>query len=402
MTEASHAVEAAAQCIRLLVLSDLHVDPDPTSDESHLSMTPSPTSPNGDPFVTALELIKTEAIAADYVLCPGDLGNRAHPGALADAWKRLAELKQAVGAQQLIAATGNHDLDSRLKHNSYDPTEILKGLAPRYPVSSESESNRYWAHHFAVVEATNLRVVSLNSSAYHWIENEWERGRVSIATLEEIKRYLSGASPKLVNVLLCHHHPHRHPELRIPNSSFDVMMDGNHLVHLLGSGDFGSWMIVHGHKHHPNLIYASGAANPPVVLSCGSFSARIYKELSTLARNQMYLIEYPLNDIRDLGLVGRVRAWDWAYGRGWAIAANGQLPAVSPFGAREAPTVYANRIFRLVSEGSYSRWDELVRLEPMLDYLPPEKAQKVFSLLMSQYKMTVEFDGQLPRQVSKP
>lgn len=392
--------DAGAAVIRVLVASDLHVVSGPESDDSYLATAPSAGNVNGDPFTGALKLIEQEKIRADIVLCPGDIGNRADPAAIKYAWDRLHELRDAVQAKHLVASSGNHDFDSRLIYNKYDPTETLKALQPRYPIASESEAHRYWTDHFGLVEMESVRIVSLNSSAYHWLADEREQGRVSTRTIGELTRYLSQAPQKLVNVLLCHHHPHRHPELRNPNSSPDVMVDGNLLIEALSSGEHGEWLIVHGHKHFPNLSYAAGQVSPPIVLSCGSFSARLYKELQTLARNQLYLIEIPLSDCQKWGLVGVVRAWDWAYGRGWGMPEGVALPTATPFGARDTPSVYAMSIRNRLSAGTYKLWSELVADIPMLAYLPPLKAKQVFQVLRDRHNCNVEMDGHFPVQIS--
>src|SRR5450759_3743692 len=95
------------------------------------------------------------------------------------------------------------------------------------------------------------------------------------------------------------------------------MRDCDRLIDLLGDGNLGQWLIVHGHKHFPNIAYSAGAAQSPVVFSCGSFSARLSPELQTRARNQFYIIEIPLKKVKVLGLVGKILAWDWSAGKGW-------------------------------------------------------------------------------------
>jgi calcineurin-like phosphoesterase family protein len=396
------SVTLPATCLRVAVVSDLHVVRDNDEHESFLVMTPNASTANGNPFIDVLDLIERGTIRADLLLCPGDLGNRADPLAIQYGWEKLQELRKALHADQLIVSSGNHDLDSRRKFNPYDPLETLKGLVPRYPFASETESNRYWSHHFGAYEGEHCRVIAVNSAAYHWIEDEWEKGRIAVRTLEEIRRYLEARPAKPINILLCHHHPHRHPELRLPNSSLDVMVDGNHLTDMLAGGDFGEWLIVHGHKHHPYLSYASGSTTPPVVLSCGSFSAKLYKELQTIVRNQFYLVEFPLSNIDKYGLVGAVRAWDWAYGRGWDLASERHLSAVTPFGARESPSVYASKIVNLIEAGSYQTWIELAEKEPMLNFLPPDKAKLVYVILREKHGAKIEFEGHQPIQVSRP
>ena len=98
------------------------------------------------------------------------------------------------------------------------------------------------------------------------------------------------------------------------------MTNGSLLLELLGSGEFGRWLVVHGHKHHPKLTYASGGAASAVIFSAGSLSVDIQHELQGHSRNQFYLIDLPLNEIAKGRFVGRIEAWDWTNGRGWIPA----------------------------------------------------------------------------------
>jgi len=202
-----------------------------------------------------------------------------------------------------------------------------------------------------VVKTTeNYRLAILNSSAYHGGKpEEIEYGRISNYTIELLEKELKDTSPAPpINIVLCHHHPHQFPEIFQDDDTYDVMKNGQKLLNLVGNGRNGNWIVIHGHKHHARIAYAQGGNSSPVVLGAGSFSAVIYSELQSEARNQFYLIELPLNN--QSGLVGTIRTWDWTP-RGWMPAANRSgLPAVCKFGCRDSVQNLAHRIKQQLGE----------------------------------------------------
>jgi hypothetical protein len=167
---------------------------------------------------------------------------------------------------------------------------------------------------------------------------------VSSFTLDRLERVLSKkTAPSKINVCLCHHHPQKHDELEL--GDYDDMQGGQRLLDLLGSGEFGEWLVVHGHKHHPKLVYSQGGATAPPVLSAGSLSAFLPPKTYGSAANQFYVVEFDEQSIHDFGLVGLVRAWDWDFGNG-VRAATGRsgIPSTCGFGYRIAPREFAKRV----------------------------------------------------------
>lgn len=381
------------EVVRIAVASDVHAYVDDMATKS-----PKPTlkvhaegdGPAINPVAALKRLIIETGLKADLFLTPGDLGNQANPVGIQYAWQVINQLAEEMGAGVCVAASGNHDLDSRRKYSSVDPLEALKKLRPSYPVMDQLEVFRYWTQHFAITETNQLRLVSLNSSAFHWFESEWERGRVSLATIGWLEEELRRRPPKPINILLCHHHPHPHPGLRVADSAFGVMESGNALIEVLGSGEHGEWLIVHGHKHHPRISYAAGSSQSPVVFSAGSFSGPIYDELSCIARNQFYMIELPARS--QIGLVGKIRAWTWTHGKGWLASAGSSdgLPALAAFGCRERPQTLAFQIQKALGSLPYVAWDEMVSMFPSIDYLLPEDIRAVESELRGRYAVHSE------------
>lgn len=390
--------------VRLAVLSDLHAyaTAPKGSEPSFLPATEEHQLAQHNPFEGLVELISQNNLTADYLLCPGDIGDKADPKGIAHAWHHLQRVAKQLGDATYVASTGNHDMDSRSIFHNYDPTDVLKKLAPPYPVSDQSEVDRYWSRYYCITDHTNCRIVSINSSAFHWLDTERNHGRVSRSTLEWLREDLAKREPRQINILLCHHHPHLHSELAKIDTSYEVMRDGDRLIDLLGEGNLGQWLIVHGHKHFPNISYAAGLTESPIVFSCGSFSARLYMELGTRARNQFYIIEIPLNKVKELGLVGNIYAWDWSDGKGWIKPGGSSgLTSLTPFGSRENPHSLATRLSDFLGTKSYATWLEVVTEIPSMEFLSPADLRALERILKKNYKLSINWTENQPSELGR-
>jgi 3',5'-cyclic AMP phosphodiesterase CpdA len=379
--------------LKIALLSDLHAhDDDPTSESGVSWLTLSKAEdPTQHPFAALHRLIEREQLSAHYVVCPGDIADKANPKAISYAWSQLQKLRSALGAQKLIATPGNHDIDSRFKYNDHDAKGYLQALVPYYPTGDEALDDRFWSRHYVVLnESPACRFLVLNSSAYHGYRSdrvppEYEYGRVSKRTLAAIEAELSGSPDRRpVNVLVCHHHPHKHGN--IDAADYSAMEDGTTLIDLLNRAGLGRWIVLHGHKHQPRLAYAAGGSRAPVVFGAGSFSAQLYAQLQGRARNQFYLIEFPWGEYERLGLelAGSFRAWDWTVGIGWQPAGpSSGLPARGGFGFGAHFPQEAKTIRDVVGGRRLVDWQDVLRARPQLEYLLPQDVRHLVEELRS-------------------
>jgi predicted phosphodiesterase len=387
--------------LKIAVVSDFHAF-DASKLEaapSHLDMSLSSEDPARNPLAALKRLIGgPPRLSADLLLCPGDLGHQAHPEALRFGWQALTSLVPDLGSPRLAATSGNHDVDSRYVYNKFDAKGVLQELVPAYPLLEEQLCDRYWSRNFAIIEEGSYRLVVLNSAAYHGSStdgtHEYVHGRVADATLRRLAAELERSGVAAVNILLCHHHPQQHDEL--DRNEYDVMSGGQRLLDLLGSGRFGRWIVVHGHKHHPKLSYAQGSSASAVVLSAGSLCATLFPALQTNARNQFHLIEIPIAEVDSLGLVGVVRSWDWAVGKGWALSGAGAgLPGICGFGNRTDPALIAAKV-QQIYEGGVKSWEEMQNEEPHLRFLLPADVGILRDELRRRFNLQLlESDGRI-------
>lgn len=388
--------------IRIAVISDLHAyeEPNGQSAPSYLCIRDPSDGPGTNPIPALTKLIESEGLSADLLLCPGDLTDKAHPGSLIYAWDVINDLRHKLGASLLAATTGNHDVDSHLIYSRYEPAGALKRLHPKYPLPNADDAinDRYWSRGFTVVENDVYRLLVLNSSDHHSVPEEVTRGRVGDRALDEIKDAISGEAPG-INILMCHHHPHQHMEIGLGED--DVMRSGQLLLDALGSGKYGRWLVIHGHKHHPKVTYAAGGSTSPVVFAAGSVSARLYSALATVARNQFYIISLFTNPHPAVPFGGLVDVWDWAAGRGWKKAGpDSGLPCRFGFGCRTDPVALAAQISTGLQHDK-ADWSDVVARHPEVEYLLPQDFALLRMHLANNYRVFLDPEYGVPQTIGR-
>ena len=383
--------------LKILLLSDLHAitgDPDASGSASNLTSRATHDSPTRNPLVSIPAILKNENLAVDWVLCPGDLGDRADPAAQRFAWESLERLRIEASARYLIGTAGNHDIDSRLKHDDFDPKGNLQSLKPPFPGLDEIGIDRYWSRNFAVFQDGDVRLVILNSSAFHGIHTddptakhptEYLHGRVSDRTIDAIASSLTGSNPRL-NILLTHHHVIAAEDV-YKTAGADVMKGGQLLLKRLYETTNSRWVVIHGHQHFSAVRYGGYGSPSPIIFSAGSVSAKIDPSLLSRATNQFYHLEFPIDRYEELGWdgCGTVRSWHWVKGQGWLPTPFGYtmgIPSGSGFGCIVSPKDVARKIaaaFEVVGQPTLTL-SEVCREVPVLEFMRIEDLQATYAL----------------------
>jgi len=397
--------------MKIAVISDLHVesDSDTKSSSSWLS-TNTPERSSTDLFNSLVELIDDDdnQLNADILLCCGDIADRANLSAQKFAWDKIHSISKKLNCKLVIGTAGNHDLDSRFASSDYDTKGGLQSLVPIFPGIDDEYSNHYWARNFAFYKHdSNTRILNINSCAFHGYGKddlgEYMHGRISQHTLENIEAYLKKDTDYDINLAFFHHHP-----LKSDNAiseDYSEMDGGSRLLELLANNDSGDWLVVHGHKHYPNIIHAPGGSDSPVILSAGSFaSKRLYHDARV---NQFYIIEIEENslDKYELPLAGNIEAWNWGLGIGWEKTPfDISIPYGAGFGSRVNTKVIAGKINSFIEKkaSTYTNWSEIIEEYSFLKFVLPSDLKKALKLLEKNHNCTINFnrDG-WPDQIAK-
>lgn len=382
---------------KVAVVSDIHAythTPAGSSAPSRLKANDLNKSSTQHPLLALHALIQEQNVRADYLVCPGDLCHKADMDAAQYAWTEVERLAQMLEVKRFFGVTGNHDLDSRyVMPSTLDPKEALRAMQPPFPIpgaDSDDANTSYWANHFAVLTNTSVRALLIDTCSTHGLKkNETDHGRITPQTLGRIRKHLHDDKGEYaINLALCHHHPQQHSELEL--GEYDFMRDGQQLLQLIGSGDFGSWIVIHGHKHHPKITYAAGGNTSPVVFSAGSFSVLLDPQQGS-QQNTFHLLEIESEPVRST-LHGQARTFEFDFGRGWRPANDDSaIPYQAGFGFRGDLHPLAAKIAAAIPD-SMKTICELAGQIPDLRYLLPSDRTHLLGMLRKRHGIGNAFD----------
>ncbi|NKB38347.1 MAG: hypothetical protein GKR93_14485 [Gammaproteobacteria bacterium] len=364
--------------LKILVISDLHAHSLSPRDKESPSLLSSMAEeePTKNPFTGFISLVNEKEISADILLCAGDICDKGDYAGMKYAWQKFHELGKAANTNHVYATAGNHDMDSRYKNSNYNAQGMLQSLVTKFPLDDEAMFNHYWARKYVITEAENWRLVLLNSAAYHGGGKdqgaEFEHGRISPQTVKDLLEKLRKSDEKKINILLTHHHLMRNTEIH--ENNYSEMQGADELLRNLSSGEYGEWLVIHGHMHVPNLNYSAGGSVAPLIFTAGSFSVTLDKESATKTNNQAYLVDLEMrNNLGNISnIAGNIHCWDWTYGMGWSESLAGSVfPNPTGFGFRGTINSLVDKINKLLNgdDQTYYKWDELLTEIPELNYV---------------------------------
>lgn len=402
--------------ISFLVLSDIHTwDGDPSGSDapSYVSTQASGAAGWVDPITDMIKVVKELALPIRFLVCPGDMTDKALPAGLTYIAGRLAEVQSKLEIDHAIVMPGNHDIDSRYGHNGYDPKGYFMKTFPDSPLGERVKHLEFFAEHLSIREYEDVRIVAVNSCAFHgggrMTEKdkhptipEYEHGRVSPITISELDRRLQCTSREFsLNVLVCHHHPVNNNAIAEIDTS--EMTGGSALIEMLERHS-SRWLVIHGHKHRPRICYASSTTGvSPVILGAGSFSAQIGHDAQNRGPNQFHIVTFDpgLTDTLQAGIAGSVQSYSWIPGEGWKEP-SGELgmPTLTGFGFRADPAALAARVAQRLGD-ALVEWSDLANEFPELRGMLP-RARQSLVLELEKLDYTVMFSNRLePTAVGK-
>jgi hypothetical protein len=371
---------------KLAIVSDVHAfQPDAAAttrdaDPSWVRTTDGPDHPRA-PFQALEHLIEDEELSAEYLLCCGDMGDKADSAGIAYTWGWLETIRRRLNATT-IATTGNHDVDSYDQSRRHQPKVFIKALQPPYPIDNSKLQEEYWRRHVFTFSQPGVDIVVLDSCADHQTRAEAERGRVTDATLDELRQVVDHTAGP-IKVLLLHHHPYRHDA--IERSDYSELDGGPEVLRILENN--ADWLVIHGHRHYPAIAYAAGGARAPVIVASGSFGAFLYPELRTRVRNQFAILDVDGPGLvpGTSGITGFLRAWEFKFSTGWVRPQSDEgIPDLAGFGFRaglDAALRIATDALAKLSPENFLQFSDITRLHPELRYLLPSDRQRLLRQL---------------------
>ncbi len=292
--------------LRIAIISDLHckhssADKD-SSRSSNIWTDEIAITENRHPIKALKKLISETGLIVDIVLCPGDIADKADNQGLISGWSYLKELKHLLGARELLATIGNHDINSRTM-GTEPPFEKLKQLdTESFPVPKVI-APKFWSSGYAIFETEEKAILIYNSCLTHTNKENAQQSNISDITLQEIESDLAKLSDKKFKIAMCHHHPILHAN--VDYNDTDFIEKGDQFVKILNK--YGFQLVIHGHKHDPRITSIDNLS----VFCAGSFASR-ENIIDTGADNVFHVVE--LNAVESKGII---TTWIYLPNDGW-------------------------------------------------------------------------------------
>lgn len=376
--------------LRILVLSDLHCHRfDRERTESFLLAGANRSPAHSHPVESLLTRFeRTGDIAADVLLCPGDLADRVCQIGFQHAWLLVREIASRLAIPVVIATLGNHDVDSRRQVKESEPFALGRWSDPTFPLRDADARTSFFGAGFCSSRIGSVEILVLNTVVDHIDEETAKRGTFSEARVAALVAYLQSSPRPEHRIALLHHHAalHSSPSLR----DRDVLETGDAILEALATHGFD--VVIHGHKHYPRLRYVSTAAGRLPLFAAGSFSAYL-QELATNTRNVCHLLDL---DLGTKPLRGRLTTWQWRKGIAWVPATvdGCDFPYQTGFGAARLPGEIFDDLSKLLAPGPMTvPPQDLLTAAPDLLFLTPDE-QSVVSQKVEAAGFRIEWKGQ--------
>jgi len=263
--------------LRILHVSDIHFG------KNHICNPADPTaSRSGIPSLASL--IRGDLKSVDWessvwaiqqegleptpllIAATGDLTQKADPSEFDEACEFLRNLQvhSVLGTQieprHLFVVPGNHDVvfDRPEPEHRFQPycgfyNKLFKSLQPEQRGFARPEDAVSLTQVHAFPESQFL-VAEINSCYYVQSETiDESRGQVSADAIASLRRQLEQHVDKQwIKIALVHHHPVLLPTFVEAGRGYDSIVNGYSLLCLLR--EHGFQLILHGHKHHPQVF----------------------------------------------------------------------------------------------------------------------------------------------------
>lgn len=376
--------------VKIAVISDLHCQSkDSKNNESFLYYDAEPRPRTKHPVESLIRLIQDSNLVADALVIAGDLTNAMSREGLRGGWGFALRIAEKLGVGMVAATVGNHDVDSRHEYGD-DPFQFARyQVGDGFPVRDAAPGASYWDDGFCMVEREDLQILVINSAAEHVNIDQAKQGGITEARIEQIDDFLRDQAKRRFRVALFHHHPMLHEGCGM--GAEDVMHNGSLLLPLLESHDFS--LVMHGHKHHPRLIYGPGGMNSIAVLAAGSLSANNASNpgLMTITRNLFHIVTLEDRDIEHGDHCGTVQSWEFGMTEGWALpkCQSARIPSMTGFGCRVASRVLAVQAAELLRQRGdrYIGWQDVLSAMPYLAYLIPQDLEAFGNCLKNDFRI---------------
>jgi predicted phosphodiesterase len=374
--------------VKIAIISDLHcTNEDKASNVTRLH-DKTPIKPiNRHPVKSINERINKDSINANYLICLGDVTDRANEYGLNQGIDYLKEIQMELNAEELFLITGNHDVDTQ---NTIDPFYQLK--AHNFPLSEDDIKSSYWRDKYCVIERENLILFVINTCHHIRSTNDLKTPPPfnNDALLEDIETKLSQhKATNKFKLFLCHHHPIQQSDYDDTYTSNDLIDGADKLLKILKNNGFH--LVLHGHKHIIRIQYNDDLP----VFASGSFSS-IQNTREFDGKNTFHLVDLKIENHQ---CKGKIITWLYNYNSGWTKSEDPKsiFPTYTGFGCDhrnikgfcDQIVNHFNNWYILKDKTKILLFKEVLVNFPDIEYLTPMQQDELMDYFRDQYDLEI-------------
>lgn len=346
--------------------------------------------------------VQREGIAADYLLVSGDITHGADEREFELAEERILRCAEilCVEKDKIIVIPGNHDgswdAEKKALDENLEPEAILKRKYKNFRSLSMNISQQGKSSYghlteapwFSVHELCPFVFIAINSAAHDSVSATIHHGSLCSKTLNELDSWLTCNKERLKDkclVFLLHHHPIQYPDYPYEDADLSILNNAAQLMNLATNHDVG--LIVHGHKHIPQIkLHIDEVMQPVNIVCAGSFSSRLDDRWLQGQGNFFHIVNITLDDVK--APKGKLLSWARYSGHGWIDWQQRKLVGVSHvenFGNSLSFNALKEKLRTILTEmfalKCHARWEDIVKIENNFSYCPSRLIEKIVQSL---------------------
>ena len=330
--------------------------------------------------------------SVEYLLVTGDVTNRATKAEVEHSSSVIGEIASALNVKEssVFWVPGNHDRCWSLIEAHGDvgrAYDFFTDDSTHFLTRREkSASGSLFTNPYVCVwEKDDLVVMGINTSVDDTSRSKIHHGSADQKIVDGIRELATEIDASIVRpwIFLLHHHPIDYNDSSGYWKDFSQLQFNARLRSVLS--DIGFDLVIHGHRHHPNLSYElSNNGHGRAFICSGSFSAVLPQDDRLL--NQFHLIAVDERQNRIEPLNGELRSWSYSIPRGWAKSRqkSGGIEHRLGFGkllefevAKESVSAELAKL----EKNRYAKWIDVAERNSDLKLLPNRLIRRVLNAI---------------------
>ncbi len=386
--------------MKIAVISDLHIGDEARSEDFRPESYSTSTCIDKcykDDFIS---FVHKKGITADYLIITGDITNQATLCEFELAKNIIPDLASSMNIPEdhVICIPGNHDVDWKIMDGvTGRDLELRKALRYNTFLSGFATDNANLLElvkdpFYTIWDFEDLLIIGINSAFHDTKDSKIHNGLASDSVIKSIEDKLCQLSQPITKpkIFIVHHHPYQY-STGSDEPDVSIMHNAEELIKMLSKNQID--MIIHGHKHVPNITsHSFNGLHPVTVLCAGSFSVLLEQKLNGTILNTFHVITFEEKGESPY-VKGYIENYSYAYPHKWSECKkiNSRLVSKQGFGEYGDIHIWKTKLLPVIDqkikENNVVEWHSLHEDFPELEYCHPDAIEHLSTKIADELEL---------------